>query len=86
MPGVLIVESIAQVGAVVILSEEKFKGKTPYFAGLNKVRFRKKVVPGDVLEMEIEMIKMRSSVGIAKGKAIVEGEIACEGEFIFAIG
>lgn len=86
MPGVLIVESIAQVGAVVILSEEKFKGKTPYFAGLNKVRFRKKVVPGDVLEMEIEMIKMRSSIGIAKGKATVNGEVACEGEFIFAIG
>lgn len=86
MPGVLIVESIAQVGAVVILSEKKYKGKTPYFAGLNKVRFKKKVVPGDVLEMEIEMIKMRSSIGIAKGKATVNGEVACEGEFIFAIG
>lgn len=86
MPGVLIVESIAQVGAVVILSEEKFKGKTPYFAGLNKVRFRKKVVPGDVLKIDIEMIKMRSSIGIAKGIASVNGEIACEGEFIFAIG
>ena len=86
MPGVLIVESIAQVGAVVILSEEKFKGKTPYFAGLNKVRFRKKVIPGDVLEMEIEMIKMRSSIGIAKGIASVQNETVCEGEFIFAIG
>lgn len=86
MPGVLIVESIAQVGAVVILSEEKFKGKTPYFAGLNKVRFRKKVIPGDVLEMEIEMIKMRSSIGIAKGIASVQDETVCEGEFIFAIG
>ena len=86
LAGVLLVESIAQVGAVVILSEEKFKGKTPYFAGLNKVRFKKKVVPGDVLEMEIEMIKMRSSIGIAKGKATVNGEVACEGEFIFAIG
>nr|WP_077368652.1 3-hydroxyacyl-ACP dehydratase FabZ [Anaerosalibacter sp. Marseille-P3206] len=85
MPGVLIVESIAQVGAVVILSEEKYKGKTPYFAGLNKVRFRKKVVPGDVLEMDIEMIKMRGSIGIAKGIASVKGEVACEGEFIFAI-
>lgn len=86
MPGVLIVESIAQVGAVVILSEEKFKGKTPYFAGLNKVKFKKKVVPGDVLEMDVEMIKMRSSIGIAKGSASVNGEVACEGEFIFAIG
>ena len=86
MPGVLIVESIAQVGAVVILSEENFKGKTPYFAGLNKVRFRKKVIPGDVLEMEIEMIKMRSSIGIAKGIASVQNETVCEGEFIFAIG
>ncbi|WP_416197450.1 MAG: 3-hydroxyacyl-ACP dehydratase FabZ [Sporanaerobacter sp.] len=86
MPGVLIVESMAQVGAVVILSEEKFKGKTPYFAGLNKIRFKKKVVPGDVLKMEIEITRMKGSIGIGKGIAYVDNEIACEGEFLFAIG
>lgn len=86
MPGVLIVEAIAQVGAVVILSEERFKGKTPYFAGLNKIRFKKKVVPGNVLKMEIEITKIKSSIGIGKGAAYVDDEIACEGEFLFAIG
>ena len=86
MPGVLIIEAMAQVGAVVILSEEKFKGKAPYFAGLNKVRFKRKVVPGDVLEMKVEITRIRGSIGIGKGTAYVEGKLACEGEFIFAIG
>ena len=85
MPGVLIVEAMAQVGAVIILSEEKFKGKTPYFAGLNKVRFKRKVVPGDVLEMKVEITRIRGTIGIGKGIAYVEKEIACEGEFLFAI-
>lgn len=86
MPGVLIIESIAQVGAVLVLSKEEYKGKTAYFAGLDKVRFRRKVVPGDVLRIEIEMIKMRRNIGIGKGIAYVGDEIAAEGELIFAIG
>lgn len=85
MPGVLIVESMAQVGAVILMSDEKFKGKTAYFAGINKVRFKKKVVPGDSLHMKVEIVKMRGSIGIGKGKAYVGEELACEGEFLFAI-
>ena len=86
MPGVLIVESLAQVGAIVLLSEEKFQGKTPYFAGLNKVRFKRKVIPGDTLNMEVEITRLRGSIGIGQGKAFVDDELACEGEFLFAIG
>lgn len=86
MPGVLIVEAMAQTGAVLVLSEEKFKGKTPYFVGLNKVRFREKVVPGDTLKMEVEKIRMRSSMGIGKGKVYVNDKLVAEGELMFAIG
>lgn len=85
MPGVLIIESMAQLGAVILLAEERFKGKTPYFAGINKVRFKRKVVPGHRLDMEVEIIKIRGSVGIGKGTAFVDGVVACEGEFLFAI-
>ncbi len=85
MPGVLIVESMAQVGAVILLSDEKYKGKTPYFAGINKVRFKRKVVPGDALRMEVELTRIRGSIGVGEGKAYVEDELACEGEFLFAI-
>ena len=85
MPGVIIVETMAQVGAVILLSDERFAGKTPYFAGINKVRFKRKVVPGDTLRMEVEIVKLRGSIGIGQGKAFVGEELACEGEFLFAI-
>ena len=85
MPGVLIVESMAQVGAVILLSDEKFKGKTAFFAGINKVRFKRKVVPGDTLRMEVELTRIRGSIGVGEGKAYVGDELACEGEFLFAI-
>lgn len=85
MPGVLIVESMAQVGAVILMSNEQFKGKTAYFAGINKVRFKKKVIPGDVLRMEVEIVKLRGSIGVGKGKTFVDDKLACEGEFLFAI-
>ena len=85
MPGVLIVETMAQVGAVILLSNEKFKGKIPYFAGINKVRFRRKVVPGDTLRMEVAITKIRGSIGIGQGKAYIGDELACDGEFLFAI-
>lgn len=86
MPGVLIVEALAQLGAVAILSKEEFKGKTAYFAGIDKVRFKRKVVPGDVLKLEVEIIKMKGKIGIGKAIATVEGVKACEGEILFAIG
>ena len=86
MPGVLILEAIAQVGAVAILSMEQFKGKTPLFAGADKVRWRKPVRPGDKLEMQCEIVKLRGPIGVGKGIATVDGKKVCEAEITFAIG
>ena len=86
MPGVLQIEALAQAGAVAILSMEKFKGKTPLFAGTNKVRFKNKVVPGDRLDLYCEIVKIKGPIGIGKGVATVDGKIACEAEILFAIG
>lgn len=86
MPGVLIVESLAQVGAVALLSKEEFKGKIAYFGGINKAKFRKKVVPGDVIKLEVEIVKMKGLIGIGKGIATVDGKKACEAEIMFAVG
>jgi 3-hydroxyacyl-[acyl-carrier-protein] dehydratase len=76
---------MAQVGAVILLSHDDFKGRVPYFAGINKFRFKRKVVPGDSLRIEVEIVKIRGSIGIGQGKAYVEDELAAEGEFMFAI-
>ena len=86
MPGVLIVEALAQTGAVGILTLESMKGKTPFFGGMNNVKFRKKVVPGDTLTLEMTIQKLKSSFGKGIGNAYVNGEVVCEGEFIFVIG
>ena len=86
MPGVLQIEALAQAGAVAILSMEKYKGKTPLFAGTNKVRFKAKVVPGDRLDLYCEIIKIKGPIGIGKGIASVDGKIVCEAEILFAIG
>jgi 3-hydroxyacyl-[acyl-carrier-protein] dehydratase len=86
MPGVLIIEALAQTGAVAVLSLEEFKGKIPFFAGVDSVRFRRQVVPGDVLRLEVELDKIRRGVGKGKGKATVNGETACEAALLFAIG
>ncbi|MCL2559513.1 MAG: 3-hydroxyacyl-ACP dehydratase FabZ [Turicibacter sp.] len=86
MPGVLIIEALAQTGAVALLSQGSFKGKTAYFAGINKARFKRKVIPGDVLKLEVEITKLRGPIGIGQAKATVNGELACEAELMFAIG
>lgn len=88
MPGVLIVETLAQAGAVAILSMEKFRGKTAYFGGIKEAKFRNKVVPGDELELEVELTKLGSRAGAAKGKAVISGtgKVACECEIMFVIG
>ena len=86
MPGVLQIEALAQAGAVAILSMEKFKGKTPLFAGTNKVRFKNKVVPGDRLDLYCEIVKIKGPIGIGKGIASVDGKTVCEAEILFAIG
>ena len=86
MPGVLIMEALAQVGAVAILSQPEWKGRTAYFAGIDKARFRQKVVPGDVLMLETEIIKVKGPVGVGKATASVNGKIAAQAELTFAIG
>ena len=86
MPGVLLIEALAQVGAVAILSQPDFKGKTAYFGGINHAKFRKKVVPGDVLTLELEIIKQKGPIGVGKAVATVDGELAAKAELTFAIG
>ena len=86
MPGVLIIEALAQVGAVAILSLPENQGKIALFGGVKNARFRRKVIPGDVLEMECVLTKRRGPVGIGECKATVNGELACTAELTFAIG
>ena len=86
MPGVLIIEALAQTGAVAMLSMEEFKGKIAFFGGIDKAKFRGKVVPGDTLRLEVEMIKIKRNAGIGKGIAYVDGKKACEAEITFLIG
>lgn len=86
MPGVLIVEALAQVGAVAILQKEENKGRLAFFAGIDNCRFKRQVVPGDVLRLEVEITRMRGSIGKGRAKATVEGEIACEADITFALG
>lgn len=86
MPGVLIIEALAQVGAVALLSMEEFKGRIAYFGGINKARFRKKVIPGDRLDLEIEIIKRKGPLGIGAAKATVNGKVVASAELTFAVG
>jgi len=86
MPGVLIIEALAQLGAVAMLSHESFQGKTAYFGGIKSARFRKKVVPGDTLRLEVEIEKIKGPAGIGKAAAYVDGKLACQAELLFAIG
>lgn len=86
MPGVLIMEALAQAGAVAVLSLEENKGKTAYFAAMDRVKFKRKVLPGDVLMLETEMIKSKGSIGVAKATATVDGNIAASAELTFALG
>lgn len=84
MPGVLIVEAMAQVGAVGVMSLEEYRGKLALFAGIDGVRFRRQVVPGDVLTMEVEIERLKGKIGRGKGRATVGGERVCEAELMFA--
>jgi 3-hydroxyacyl-[acyl-carrier-protein] dehydratase len=85
MPGVLIVEALAQVGAVSLLGMEEHKGKLAFFAGIDGVRFKRQVRPGDTLTLEVEMGKMRRGVGTGSARATVDGELAVRGELMFAV-
>ncbi|MGX8796926.1 3-hydroxyacyl-ACP dehydratase FabZ [Fusibacter sp. JL298sf-3] len=85
MPGVLIVEALAQVGAVLLLKKEENQGKIAYFAGIKSCKFRRKVVPGDTLRLELELIRMRDGYGVGKAAAYVGDEAACTCELSFAL-
>lgn len=85
MPGVLIIEAMAQVGAVAMMSIEENKGKLGVFAGIDKVRFKREVRPGDILTMEVKMTSLRRNIGKAIAKAYVGENIVCSGELMFAL-
>ena len=85
MPGVLIVEALAQAGAVAILSKEENKGKNALFGGIDKLKFKKQVVPGDVLKLEINIIKEKGPIGVGEAVAYVDGKVAAKGELTFAV-
>ncbi|BAC14902.1 3-hydroxyacyl-ACP dehydratase FabZ [Oceanobacillus iheyensis] len=85
MPGVLILEALAQTGAIAVLNIEENKGKIGFLAGVDKCRFKRQVKPGDQLNLQVEIIRMKGPIGKGKGIATVDGEVACEAEITFAI-
>jgi len=85
LPGVLMVEAIAQLGAVAVLADERFTGKLPLFGGVNDARFRRQVGPGDTLELEVELGRMSARAGKGHGRATVGGELACEADLLFVL-
>lgn len=86
MPGVLIIESMAQAAGLLMLSEKEHQGKIPYFTGIDDARFRRSVVPGDQLILEVEVIRLKGNVGKAKGVAKVDNQVAAEAELMFVVG
>lgn len=86
MPGVLIIEALAQTGAVALLGLPEWKGKTAYFVGIDKARFKQKVLPGDVLMLETKIVKLKGPIGIGEAVASVDGKVVAKAELSFAIG
>ena len=85
LPGVLMAEAIAQLGAIAVLADERFAGKLPLFGGLDGARFRRQVVPGDTLELAVELGRMSARAGKGRGSASVNGKVACECELMFVL-
>ena len=85
MPGVLIVEAMAQVGGVAVLASDEYKDKLALFAGIDNVRFKRQVKPGDTLRIEVEVQKIRRGLGMGAGTATVNGDLACKGDIMFAL-
>ncbi len=85
LPGVLMCEAIAQVGAIAVLCDERFAGKLPLFGGLDSARFRRQVGPGDTLELSVELGRMSARAGKGTGKAVLNGQVACECELMFVL-
>ncbi len=86
MPGVLVIESMAQAAGIMMLSKEEHKGKIPYFTGIDNARFRKTVVPGDQLIIEVDVIRVKGSVGKVKAVSKVDNQVAAEAELMFILG
>lgn len=85
LPGVLMCEAIAQVGAIAVLTDARFAGKLPLFGGLDRARFRRQVVPGDTLELTVELGRMSARAGKGSGRALLDGAVACECELMFVL-
>lgn len=85
LPGVLMVEALAQLGGIALLSDERYAGKLPLFGGIDKARFRRQVVPGDTLELDVELDQLGSTAGKGRGTARVDGKIACQASMLFVI-
>jgi 3-hydroxyacyl-[acyl-carrier-protein] dehydratase len=85
LPGVLMVEAIAQLGAIAVLVDERFAGKLPLFGGIDSARFRRQVGPGDTLDLEVELGRMSARAGKGSGRALVGGQLACEADLLFVI-
>ncbi|MDM5233588.1 3-hydroxyacyl-ACP dehydratase FabZ [Lysinibacillus pakistanensis] len=86
MPGVLIVEALAQVSAIIMLTKEGNEGRLGLLAGIDQCRFKKQVKPGDQLHLEVEITRLKGAIGKGRGIATVDGELVCETELIFAFG
>lgn len=85
LPGVLMVEALAQLGGVAVLADERFAGKLPLFGGIERARFRRQVVPGDTLELEVALGRMSARAGRGHGRAHVGGDVACEADLLFVL-
>lgn len=86
MPGVLTIEALAQVGAVAILSQEDNKGKIAYFAGINKCKFKGKIIPGDKVRLETKIIRQKGPMGVGEAIATVDGKVVVSAELTFMVG
>ena len=86
MPGVLIIEALAQTAGILMLSQEEHQGKIPYFTGIDNARFRRTIVPGDQIIMEIEVLRLKGSVGKVHAVAKVDAQVAAEADLMFVIG
>lgn len=85
LPGVLMCEAVAQVGAYAVLSDSRFGGRLPLFGGLDSARFRKQVSPGDTLELTVNLTRMSSRAGKGTGRALLDGQVACECDLMFVL-
>ncbi|MGH9097477.1 MAG: 3-hydroxyacyl-ACP dehydratase FabZ, partial [Acidimicrobiales bacterium] len=85
LPGVLMVEALAQLGGVAVLADQRFAGKLPLFGGIEKARFRRQVVPGEVLDLEVTLGRMSARAGKGSGRASVGGELACAADLLFVL-